>query len=120
MFKIPLAFGASLNVFAHFAKKNISHLYMQSEKTYSQKYYENNREKFKIYYNNAKAKRLAIANGTWSNEKKLMTKEQKIRRRYEKQLRIIEERQRKWREENPDLVRPNSETAEERPRSFSV
>lgn len=99
---------------------------MQAEKTYSQKYYENNRDKFKIYYNNAKAKRLAIANGTWTNEKKLLTKEQKIRRRYEKQLRIIEERQRKWREENPDLVRPRSENetadvnTDERQRSFSV
>ena len=96
---------------------------MQAEKTYSQVYYEKNRERFKIYYNNAKAKRIAIANGTWTNEKKPLTKEQKIRRRYERQLRNIEERQKKWREENPDLVRPSAEeptNESERKRSFSV
>lgn len=78
---------------------------IRKEKTYSQLYYEKNRDRFKIYYNNAKAKRLAIANGTWTDDKKPLTKEQKRRKYFEKQARIIAERQQKWREENPELVR---------------
>jgi hypothetical protein len=76
---------------------------IEKEKTYSQKYYANNKQQFKVYYETAKQKRKAIADGTYVHEGKL-SDFQKAMKRYKKQQAKIEMKQQQWKLENPDLV----------------
>lgn len=72
-------------------------------KTYSQKYYASNKQQFKVYYETAKQKRKAIADGTYVENAKL-SEFQKQMKRYKKQQAKIEMKQQQWREQNPELV----------------
>jgi hypothetical protein len=75
-------------------------------KVYSKNYYQNNKDKFKLYYQNYKLKKQQIANGTYippvkakpakSNFQRTTDKFAKIQRAYEK-------RRAKWLLENQHL-----------------
>lgn len=75
-------------------------------KIYSKNYYQNNKEKFRLYYQNYKLKKQQIANGTYTSPvkpKNVKTTQQRIADKFNKIQKDYEKRRARWIAENTHL-----------------